>query len=267
MRIIRDFYSTIGVTFFVASKLCFGILCFALVTMPWLPKVNSEPLKDLVFIVGLDKPPYIITQSESGYELDLLKLVANEMGYRARFVHVPNGRILSTFADGTGDFATLIKQPVANFYMTDTFVYYQNVIVSLQNSAIESLHQFAGKKIIGFQRAQQILGNDFNNAVKSASFYQEITNQKTQVEMLLLGRCDGVVMERNIFYHFYHSSAQHHANVYLSYPFNKTEYHALARSEQLSAQFNRALSQVRSQESFKELQLKYFKELNQVPKL
>lgn len=222
---------------------------------------------ELTILVGLDKPPYIDLNDSSGYELDLLGLLIKRMGYDPVFLHVPNARIKDLMLDGKADIATLQKpdpqQP--QLYYSQPYIRYQNIAASLASKSLQ-LHQLAQLKpyaVAAFHNARTLLGPDYQQLVPLFMSYQEVANQSQQLQMLLLQRCDVVVMDRNIFYYYAKQAGQSMQLFDLAPVFPASLYSAAFKNIRLRNKFNKALAEVQQEPVFTQLQLKYFSEVNQ----
>jgi polar amino acid transport system substrate-binding protein len=57
-------------------------------------------------------------------------------------------------------------------------------------------------RVSAFQRARQILGTTFSDIVDQNPRYEEVAKQEGQVQRLLLGRTDAVILEQRVFYYY-----------------------------------------------------------------
>jgi polar amino acid transport system substrate-binding protein len=228
--------------------------------------LSVQAKKELTVLVGLDKPPYIILENNSGYELDLLKLLLKKMGYDAVFLHVPNARIKDLMLEGKADIATLQKpEPELPLYYSQPYISYQNVAASLNSKRLQLLHinHLKPYTVVAFHNARVLLGPEYQQLTASITHYQEVANQSQQLQMLWLQRCDVVIMDRNIFY-YYAKMAGHGMQPYnLAVLFKASFYNAAFKNAQLRQEFDKALAELKLEPVFTQLQLKYFSELNQ----
>lgn len=221
---------------------------------------------ELTVLVGLDKPPYIILNDGSGYELDLLKLLTKRMGYDAVFLHVPNARIKDLMLEGKADIATLQKpDPQLPLFYSQPYIRYQNMAVSLAGKSLQlmNMEQLKPYTVVAFHNARVLLGSDYKQLTDQITNYQEVANQSQQLQMLVLERCDVVVMDRNIFY-YYAKQAGHSMPFFdLAPVFQPSLYSAAFKNERLRRKFDKALTEVQQEPIFIQLQQKYFSQENQ----
>lgn len=217
-------------------------------------------------LVGQNKPPYIELETQSGYALELLAEIVRRMGHEAVFVFVPNARIRLLLESGNGDIASL--QPNddvdAELFFSQPYVRYQNVVVSRRNDDFTIQHpgDLSRRTVLAFQGAGKNLGADFYDLVATKSGYQETVDQKAQVDMLLYGRVQAIVLDRNIFTYHQKNSAMQTPTV-IHELFSSTLYRAAFRDAALQRAFDKALFSVILDDWYKQLQLRYFTELNQ----
>lgn len=223
--------------------------------------------KTLTVLVGMDKPPYIQLQDGTGFELELLRLVVQHMGYEAVFLHVPNARIRYLLEQGHGDIATLqrAREPSMDLFYSMPYIRYQNAVISLRQSELTIQHSqdLVRLRVIAFQNASQVLGQDFAEMTEISRRYQETTNQKTQVDMLLADRVDAVVMDINIF-HYFRRVANDNQPIQLHSLFPVSDYRAGFRERGLQRAFDKALAEVQQHDKYRQLQLEFFGSVNQL---
>ncbi|WP_127026098.1 substrate-binding periplasmic protein [Rheinheimera mangrovi] len=228
---------------------------------------TAQAKTELTILVGLDKPPYIDLNDSSGYELDLLRLLAQKMGYDAVFLHVPNARIKDLMLDGRADIATLQKPDPTQqkLYFSLPYIRYQNVAASLASKSLQlmQLEQLKPYSVVAFHNARTLLGPEYQQLVRFVVNYQEVANQSQQLQMLLLERCDVVVMDRNIFYYYAKLAGQSMQPFDIAPLFSASLYSAAFKNERLRNKFDKALAEVQQEPVFTQLQLKYFSEVNQ----
>lgn len=235
-----------------------GLYCIALCTA-------SVKAQQLHLLVGVEKPPYIKVESQTGYELELLTAIVNRMGFTSGFIHVPNGRLFTLFSDGQADLVSLQRNAPPGFYPTHSYISYQNILIVRQDlyKEILNLSDLVGLRVMAFQNARQFLPPDYAAAVAKAASYLEVVEQHQMPQLLLKNRVDVLVMDRNIFWHYYRQTApDDHSLKILSF-FQPNHYHMLARTPEVAERFNKALAEVKQSELFSQLQLKYFAEQNQ----
>ncbi|WP_340678592.1 transporter substrate-binding domain-containing protein [Paraglaciecola sp.] len=219
--------------------------------------------KDLLVVAGWNKPPYVISNQESGYEIELIRQALASANYHIVMLYVPYGRTYETMKQEKADIALTLNASsgVPPEILSNPYVTYQNVAISLKKNNIKlkqlsDLHKFS---VIAFQSASKVLGEEFAKTVNSNLLYIELPDQRRQVEMLLLGSVDVVVMDVNIFNYFSHiilgENQMDKVTVYAFFP--ATYYSAAIQDPELKATFNAAMSDFKLTENYRQLRSKY----------
>ena len=237
------------------------LLCLLLPISAW--------AKNIDLAVGWTKPPYVIADGNTGFELDLMSMVFNSIGHQIMPIYVPYGRSYTMLADGNVDMALTINQKwgIDPQYLSDVYVTYQNVGLSLKRNGfiINSLSDLQFYSVVAFQRASVVLGDEYRLATQKSRMYIELPEQKRQVEMLLMGHAEVAVMDINIFIHLSEQLAGEsqldNVNVHMLFP--ASPYRAGFKDLELKQQFNQALNKFMASDKYNWLIRKY--DLYQIP--
>ncbi|WJG09274.1 transporter substrate-binding domain-containing protein [Aliiglaciecola sp. LCG003] len=226
------------------------------------PMVLAKPEPVLV-AVGWNKPPYVIQQTQSGFELELVSAVLKQMGYEVKFVFVPYGRSFELLRRGNVDAAITMSDKIAmeNVFLTDPYVAYQNVAVSLleEELTIHDVDDLRPYSVLAFQNAQSLLGDKFFMMASNNPFYSEVPDQLRQVKMLFGQKVQVIVLDVNIFSYFSRQKS-------LSKQFRKVSIHPLFEINRyrvgfgkavLRDQFNLVLAAYTQSPEYRKLQEKY----------
>ena len=204
--------------------------------------------KTLDVVVGLDKPPYVISANDSGFELELVRAIMADIGHDIEPVYVPFGRTSKVVKEGTVDIGLTLNfsHDIDPELLSNEYVYYQNVVVARadRHFEINTISDLTGKSIIAFQTAHLVLGEEYANTLQLRANYLEISEQQRQVNMLLLGSVDVAIIDRNIFHYIKRQFPKHvqvETTVYELFPVNA--YRAAIPNAQLRDQFNNGLAQ------------------------
>ena len=220
---------------------------------------------ELSFLVGVEKPPYIEVATQSGYELELLQQVSLKMHRCAVFIHSHNGRLLELFKQGVADFASLQRSTPDGTYATLPYISYENVVITRSDlqPPLQTLDDLTGRRVMAFQNARQFLPPAYAELVPRFSSYLEVVEQHQLPVMLLKGRIDALVMDKNIFEYYYRQIAPGDQNLQQLPLFGKNSYHLLGRDPWLVQRFDQALQLFQLSKEYQQLQLKYFQQVNQ----
>lgn len=222
---------------------------------------------------GLSKPPYIIEETNSGFELDLVRAVFENMGHTIKFIYVPYGRSQSLLTSGKVDAALGMDDSLEldPLNLSEPYLIHQNVAVSLKSNQldIQSISDFSKYSIASFQNSTKVLGPEYAKAVQKSRMYFELPEQRRQVEMFMIGNVKVAVLDINIFYYLSQEinngiSLYDEVNVHRLFPINK--YRVGFKSKEVKTNFNKALAKYLHSIQYVELQQKYkFHQLNRLP--
>ena len=225
--------------------------------------INQASARQLDLAVGWTKPPYVIAQGNTGFELDLMRMVFNSLGHEILPIYVPYGRSYAMLANGSVDLTLTINQNwgIAPEFLSDVYVTYQNVAVSLKKHGfkINQVEDLQFYSVVAFQRASVVLGDSYRMATEKSRMYIELPEQRRQVDMLLMGHAEVAVMDINIFSHISKSitgtSQLGNVDVHMLFPANP--YRAGFKDLELKQQFNQALNTFMASEKYSWLVKKY----------
>lgn len=203
--------------------------------------------EQLDVVVGWDKPPYVMSADHTGFELELTRAILKELGHELSPIYVPFGRTARLLKDNAVDIALTLNKAhkVSADILSDPYVVYQNVAVTREdrNIKVNGLASLRGKSIIAFQTAKNVLGKEYGNTLASQPNYLEMARQDRQVNMLMLGSVDAVIMDRNIFsYLKARNDAYSNDAVTIHELFPVSAYCAGIPNPELRAQFNATLN-------------------------
>lgn len=214
---------------------------------------------------GLSKPPFVIENNEeySGIQLDLINEIFALEHQKVNFIHVPLARSFSTVnkwhSDGTITLPATHQQK--NVYLSEPYISYQNVIVTLleDDITINNVEDLAGKHIIAFQTATKFLGNSYVLAIENAAHYQEMADQLKQIELLFIKRTQALVLDINILKHFLytHRDAKYNKAYKVHRIFEPRVYVAGFKSKKIRDQFNRGLAIIKANGKYQQILDKY----------
>jgi polar amino acid transport system substrate-binding protein len=177
----------------------FSLIAIALLITP-LETINAAEDK---VAFGTSRPPYVMQDRGTGISLELFKLIYDRLGRQFWPSYVSNERLARSLSAGTVDVAVEVKKTHDELFYSDSFVSYQNFIVTRQvdKRVVNAFSDLSGMSVCTWQNADEHLGPDFQDAMKTFR-YKGFANQDAQVRVFLGGRCDSVVIDRKIFQHW-----------------------------------------------------------------
>ncbi|MCU7553484.1 transporter substrate-binding domain-containing protein [Alteromonas sp. ASW11-19] len=216
-------------------------LIFALICAPTVGR-------QIDVVVGWDKPPYVMADTHSGFELELVRQILHEIGHEMYPIYVPFGRTTRLVNARSADIGLTInpRHNVDSKILSDVYVVYQNVAVTLASRELKlhAIDDLEEHTIAAFQTARLVLGEEFNALTAAHRGYLEMPEQQRQVSLLLLGSVDVAVMDRNIFMMLKNQlPAGRQVEVDVHPLFGISPYRAAIADDELRKQFNRTLAQ------------------------
>ena len=170
---------------------------------------SSIQAKDLEIGVSFSIPPYVIQETNSGLELELLKSALAVKGHNVNIQYLPLARTFHALKEGKLDGIINTKENMLEgVFYSDVAIRFQNCAISLKKNQfnIENVTDLQDKSIVAFQQASMLLGNKFNEMATLNSRYREQAKQIIQVKMLMKQRIDVAVMDKNIFIYYLRQS-------------------------------------------------------------
>jgi polar amino acid transport system substrate-binding protein len=218
---------------------------------------------ELVVAVGLAKPPYVIQSENSGFELDLIHNILKKMGKSAKFIYTPFGHSSKMLEVEDVDVIMTTNQTIFgdNSKLSDVYITYQNVAVSLKSSdlTINKIKDLVSYSIASFQKANKILGKDFADVVDQSPQYLEVEYQSQQLMLLLKKRVDVVIMDKNIFNYYAEKLSIKDKNTLFTFHkiFPETNYRIAFKNKQYVQIFNDTLAQYKQTDEYLLLKKSY----------
>ncbi|GLX76967.1 polar amino acid ABC transporter [Thalassotalea insulae] len=223
----------------------------------------SYARQELAVAVGLAKPPYVIQENDSGFEIELIRNVFELMGYSTKFVYTTFGhspKMLNVkeidAVMTTNNRVFKDESKLSNIYVT-----YQNVAISLKESnlAINAISDLSNYSIAAFQKADKVLGNEYANAIEHSPIYLRVAEQKQQPVLLLKKRVQVLIMDRNIFnYLVKQMQISDIEQTFTIHPiFPETHYKMAFKNPEHRSSFNQMFDQYRYSDDYQILKKQY----------
>ncbi|WP_445946910.1 substrate-binding periplasmic protein [Shewanella sp.] len=229
---------------------------------------NYVHAQELKVGVSFSIPPYVIQETNSGIELELLRSALAVKGHSADIQYRPFARTFHEFKKAKLDAILNTKKGMLEgVFYSDIVIRFQNCAISLKRNkfALTKMNDMQGKSIVAFQRAANLLGDEFAQMAKNNQGYSEISQQILQVYMLMKHRTDLVIMDKNIFIYYLKKSyqtgklsakeVQQAAVCHNVFP--PTTYRFAFLSEQIRDDFNFGLAQIKQDGTLLAIETKY----------
>lgn len=240
-------------------KFLFAIL----LSQVFLTQAFSETKKVLTVGFGMNKPPYVLENENSGLEVEIFREAARAAGYEIKSFFGPMERIKIMMIRGDLDAITNTNiNERLNFYNSVPFIEYQNYAIALKkkNLKIKKVADLKNYSIASFQRARDLLGEDFAKVANQNKQYTEFADQKMRNTQLYKERVDVIIADKRIFKYFNTQlgpTIDHEQPVTMYNIFKVNTYQAAFHSEEIMKKFNQGVAKIRKNGTYHRLELKY----------
>ncbi len=235
-----------------------GLFCLASVV----PALADE----IVIAIGQSLPPYVMGDTKSGLEVDIIRESLQRVGHTANFRFSPNlnaaGVMASGHIDGVAvntsyDVGKAVGKTLFNSSPTISF---QNFAITLKSyvGTIGSIGDLQNERIIAFLNAEKLLGEHFKRMAKSNGGYTEHSNQLVQPKMLLANRVDVAIADKRIFtYWAQQSDINVEENFFFHSIFPLSPRGVTFHNKSYRDDLNRGLTELRKSGGYKKILAKY----------
>ncbi|MBB5019733.1 polar amino acid transport system substrate-binding protein [Chitinivorax tropicus] len=212
---------------------------------------------------GLNKPPYVFEQAQTGLEVEIISAAFKAAGIEIKMHFAPQSRLHAQLSAGQIDaIVTTLEQSGVSAYYSDSYLSYQNYAISLTSNKLDirSQDDLSRYSVTAFQRASQILGDRFHAAILKSPGYTEQAQQRTRNLLLYLGRVDVVVGDKRIFNYFSRDIADQvdtSQAVTFHDIFPPTHYKVGFKNQALRDAFNRGLATIRQDGTYARIEKRY----------
>lgn len=245
----------------IATKLSI-VLCMAI---PASANANNQDPINIAFTFSM--PPYLSANLQSGIELDIITAAlksADIHNIKVQNVHYLRAIELSKLGQidliASNRNNELYVQQFPEILSSDKTIDYIDCAISLKERAfkLDKIENYFGKRIWAFKSASLSLGETFSEMAMSNPYYSEDFDQQKQLEMLVMGRIDIAVSDRNIFTYKLGSTSNYNENLFdyttIGQP---TERIVRSSNRGLINKINQGLSMIRDNGTFQEILIKY----------
>jgi polar amino acid transport system substrate-binding protein len=227
--------------------------------------------KEVSFIFGLALPPYVIQESNSGFEFDIIREALAAKGHTLKPTYASFSMISKLLEENKADAAQRgnlgLVEGSGYFYADTQTVIYQDMAITLKknNLTINSMNDLKDKQVVAFQGASKFLGPEFGAAVSGNSKYTETANEDKKVKQLYANGMQVFVGDVNIFKYYRNKVTGLDTKqeiVYHKIFSNKDiqQNHAVFKDKQIRDDFDAGLKQLKSNGKYKEIIKKYISE-------
>jgi polar amino acid transport system substrate-binding protein len=216
MELIREFWTNIITSsnswlrqaYFIKGQIMKTIFQFVVGMLTCTVMVTVAQAKEVNMTFGLALTPYIMQESNSGIEVDIIREALALKGHTLKPSYNAFALTKQMLIDKKADAAQRGNPEMPDgsgfYYASEPTVVYEDFAISLKknNLSINTQADLKGKSIVAYHGATSFLGPDYVAAVKGNANYQETTNQKRIPLMLFSGGVQVAICDVNIFKYF-----------------------------------------------------------------
>ncbi|WP_348946287.1 ABC transporter substrate-binding protein [Chitinibacter sp. FCG-7] len=206
--------------------------------------------------VGEHKPPYILQDTHSGVEYELIVTALKRAGFQLDIQHMPNKRSQGLLAVGKLDATIAASGAIAS----EPYIIYQNMAVTLCKDKIrlQQISDLTRYNIAAFHNASQLLGADFARITNDKQRYREVSPQYLLNRMLWAGHIQVAISDINIFKHFNREVDPKNSRALCPFAlFPPTRYRLIFREASARDRFDLAMRELRNNGFYEMLAQKY----------
>jgi len=219
--------------------------------------------KKFEVVVGLVKQPYVMGNNISGFEIELIRNVLKSMGKSVEFVFIPYGHSSKLLDIKNIDAMMSVsdKSFKDNSRLSNAYINYLDVAISLKSSnlTIDKISDLSKYSVVSFQQAGNVLGTEFSEAIAKSPMFIETAEQNRQLTLLMSGKVEVLVMDKNIFrYHAIEQKlTQLNNEVVFHKIFPKSPLKMAFKDKKHVLEFNNTFDKYSQSENYKRLIKKY----------
>lgn len=216
-----------------------------------------------------EAPPLVQTMPDGqlrGLEFELLTAIFAAADMQIEPYLGSNARLALAAGEGVVEgFAPVVGKPPDGLYLTDSYITYHNVAVTLaaRRLTLQRPADLTPLRILAFQRASKVLGPEFAAAAANAADYREEPVQALQAKGLLFGRYDVLIGESRVLMYNISQVLAAAGEAGKGLPvvehrlFAPNNYCASFRDPVLAARFNQGLRRIRADGSYQAILNRY----------
>jgi polar amino acid transport system substrate-binding protein len=224
---------------------------------------SALPLpRTVTLAVNSATPPYVLEESGSGLEVDIVRAALKTQGVDVRLLYASQLRMGQLLHEGRVDAITPVSRMAGmqNVFLSANHISYRNIAVSLRanNCTISAVADLKKYVVQAFQNASRFLGSEYLNAVRQSPRYMETPDQAGQVLAFFTRQDRVIVLDERIFRHFVHKIPAEMTDDYVIHTiFPETRNHVAFADAALRNAFNKGLQQIVSDGTYKKITSRY----------
>ncbi|SMF19034.1 substrate-binding periplasmic protein [Pseudobacteriovorax antillogorgiicola] len=246
------------------AQICKLLIVFQiLLASEW--QVLGKAQKDLgdrdyvAVMISNSTPPYVFFEERNGIVIDVIDRAFSYAGVKTQFLYASNLRILKELNHRSID-AAFASPGDASTHKSDPVIHYRNVVVTKSSFIrdIKKMEDLSTINLAAFQNASRF-HKGLADAIAKNPGYFEVTNQKTQVPLLMAGRVEAILLEEKIFHYYRIQSAFDEKHFKVHFLFDKAPRFLYFVDEKLRDSFNQGLKKLRETGEIPKIVSQYLK--------
>lgn len=165
-----------------------------------------KPAERISIAVSPSVAPYVIEENGTGLQLQIFKAAFNSQGINdIDIIYMSNKRAEKALQDGIVDVVMDYAGTCCDkIYKSNSLFSFQNVAVSLKSRGYEINNQndLLNKSVLAFQHASELMTSSFHSITESVQYYDEVINQEAQIDNLLKGWIDIIIVEKRVLVYY-----------------------------------------------------------------
>ncbi|GGY02398.1 substrate-binding periplasmic protein [Paludibacterium paludis] len=208
--------------------------------------------------------PYVIEETQSGLELEIVRAALKEEGLALKPSFYPQKRLPVLLGSSQVDGVALMTAALApHAALSEVYVTYEDYAITLARRGI-TLHSISDMKpytVAGFPLASHYFGAEYLALASNNPNYSEPSNQMDQNRLLYREAVDVVIADKRIF-HYYdrqliRQKLEKPADVTLHPLFDQVSYRIAFRDKALRDRFNRGLAAIAKKGIYRTISQRY----------
>jgi polar amino acid transport system substrate-binding protein len=252
---------------YVSLTIFVGILLFAYEC------AKAEGSAPLVLKIGTAYPhaPYCFGKGK-GIRGDIVSTILDRLGQAYSFHSYSLNRARQSIKTMSMDISLVAPKDGVIGYLSEPYVYYSNVAVTLADSGIllNSIAELAPYNVAAWQGANKVLGAEFAELFPNAGpRYHEVPHPTAMPHLLQLGRAEVVIIDKFVFQYEWNQIADKQEKAMPDVIFHpifpaRSYFSAAFKDQALRDAFNRELKALKAEGEIEKIYRRYVPSISEV---
>lgn len=223
---------------------------------------NSLAAREISVVFPDNIPPWTMP-GDAGITVDIVKNALAFKHYQVKARYLPLKLLNQELKLQDDAHAQVESSGLTGFYSDPLMAFHTSLISLTPNSMIiNNMGDLKNKRIVAFQNAAHLFGEDFYKMTQQNPDYHEVTNQEVQIAQLYKGLTDVILLDKHIFLYFRRITALANTTMPVTYHYIKglTEIspgYVVFRDAKLRDAFNVGLKQLKTNGEYYQIYYQY----------